>query len=205
MPENMDPGLKPYLLEFNGASVASIYQSIKATIDSIDKMANTGAVRATESRTMSGVAMNTEFQLLNAKLSEMADNLELAEEQMWYLFCMYQGIEWDGEIDYPGAFNIRNTADEINQLAVAAGTNPADPRVKKAIDVKILDWLDLDEDELTAIANPQLLDLESVTEDVYIEFVPHLMVNPVTGEQQMVDSQEAHINLANQGWIHQED
>lgn len=164
MPENMDPGLKPYLLEFNGASVSAIYQSIQATVNSIDKMANTGAVRATEARTMSGVAMQTEFQLLNAKLSEMADNLELAEEQIWQLWCMYQGQMWDGEIDYPGSFNIRNTSDEIQQLATAAGTNPVDARVRQAIDVKILDWLDLDEDELAALANPALIDLESVPE-----------------------------------------
>jgi hypothetical protein len=127
-------------------------------------MANTGAVRATEARTMSGVAMQTEFQLLNAKLSEMADNLELAEEQIWQLWCMYQGQVWDGEIEYPGSFNIRNTSDEIQQLATAAGTNPVDARVRQAIDVKILDWLDLDEDELAALANPALIDLESVSE-----------------------------------------
>jgi hypothetical protein len=36
--------------------------------------------------------METEFQLLNAKLSEKADNLELAEEQMWRLFAIYQGL-----------------------------------------------------------------------------------------------------------------
>ena len=89
MPDNLDPGLKPYLLEFNGANVQNIYESIKHTIESIDKMANTGAVRTTQSTSMSGVAMETEFQLLNAKLSEKADNIELAEEQLWKLFAEY--------------------------------------------------------------------------------------------------------------------
>lgn len=156
MPENLDPGLKPYILEHGSSGIASIYESIKHNIDAIDKMANTGAVRAVESRTMSGVAMNTEFQLLNARLSEKADNLELAEEQLWKLWCQYQGTEWQGSIEYPGSFNIRDTADEIQQLATAAGTNPVDPRVKQAIDVKILDWLDLDADELATITNRQV-------------------------------------------------
>ena len=87
MPENMDPGLKPYVLDFAGASVDTILNVIRHSTQAIDKMANTGAVRATESRTLSGVAMETEFALLNARLSESADNLELAEEQMWKLWC----------------------------------------------------------------------------------------------------------------------
>lgn len=145
MPENLDPGLKPYLLEFSGASVNSIYGAIQHTIESIDKMANTGAVRATESRTMSGVAMETEFQLLNAKLSEKADNLELAEEQMWKFWCDYMGYTWDGEIDYPGSFNIRDTGSEIAQLQTAKNT-ATDPKVLKEIDKQILEWMDVDDD-----------------------------------------------------------
>ena len=144
MPEGLDPGLKPYLLEFNGASVDSIYQSIKHTIDAIDKMANTGAVRATESRTMSGVAMETEFQLLNAKLSEKADSIELAEEQMWKIWCMYMGYNWDGYVDYPGSFNIRDTGAEIAQLKTAKESS-ASPVVAKEIDKQILEWMEVDE------------------------------------------------------------
>ena len=164
MPENLDPGLKPYLLEFNGANVQSIYQSIQHTIESIDKMANTGATRSTSTTTISGVAMETEFQLLNAKLSEKADNIELAEEQMWKLFAEYQGYIWDGEIEYPSSFNIRDTGNEIKQLAVAASTNPVDPRVKAAIDASILDWLDLDEDEIAAINDPTILNVDQTPE-----------------------------------------
>ena len=148
MPENLDPGLKPYLLEFSGASVESIYRAIEHTIASIDKMANTGAVRATESKTMSGVAMETEFQLLNARLSEKADNLELAEEQMWQLWYEYMGQQWMGSIEYPGSFNIRDTSGEINQLKTAKDT-ATDPVVIRKIDEHILEWMG-DEKELLA-------------------------------------------------------
>lgn len=145
MPDGLDPGLKPYYLENSGANVESIYRSIEHSIGSIDKMANTGAVRATESRTMSGVAMETEFQLLNAKLSEKASSIELAEEQMWKLWCEYQGYTWDGVIDYPGSFNIRDTGSEIAQLKTAKET-ATDPRVLRKIDEQILEWMDEDDD-----------------------------------------------------------
>ena len=196
MPENLDPGLKPYLLEFGGASVSSIYQAIQHSIESIDKMANTGAVRATESRTMSGVAMETEFQLLNARLSEKADNLELAEEQMWELWFQYQGQQWMGEILYPGSFNIRDTGSEINQLKTAKDT-ATDPRVLLEIDKKILEWMGEDDDILETEAEEQA--------EQQSEFEPHEMINPQNGERRMALTEQEHLDLAAQGWIHQED
>lgn len=137
---DLDPGLKPYLLEYSGGSISAIYESIQHAVDSIDKMANTGAVRATETREMSGVAMETEFELLNAKLSEKADNLELAEEQLWKLWSMYMGKVWNGKIEYPGSFNIKDTQSAINQLRIAKEA-ATDPRVLREIDNAILSWL----------------------------------------------------------------
>jgi hypothetical protein len=111
--ESMDPGLKPYLLEFNGASVESIYTAIEQCESMIDKIANTGAIRSTDAKRQSGVAQEQEFQLLNARLSDKANSIELAEEQMWKIWCQYQGLVWEGSIEYPDNFNIR---DSINDL-----------------------------------------------------------------------------------------
>jgi hypothetical protein len=194
MPENLDPGLKPYLLEFGGASVDSIYSSIKHTIDTIDKMANTGAVRATESRTLSGVAMETEFQLLNARLSEKADNLELAEEQMWKIWCVYQGTTWQGLIDYPGSFNIRDTDKEIVQLqqAKAAAT---DPRVLTVIDQQILKFLG--EESL-------ILTVEVAAADIPAQpaFQVHVMIDPQTGTEYYARTEQEHMAYAALGYYH---
>lgn len=193
VPEGMDPGLKPYLLEFTGAGVDKILSAIQQKVEAIDKIANTGAVRATESRTMSGVAMETEFQLLNAKLSEKADNLELAEEQMWRLFAEYLGLTWDGEIDYPGSFNIRDTGSEIQQLLTAknAATNPA---VLKEIDKQILEWLEVDDDIIENMGE------EAAEQE---QFEPHTMYGP-NGEERVVNSQQEHMDLMAQGWVHGE-
>lgn len=184
MPENLDPGLKPYILEFSGAAVDKILASINHTIESIDKMANIGAVRATESKTMSGVAMETEFQLLNARLAEKADGLELAEEQMWEIWMQYQNQTWMGDIDYPGSFNIRDTGSEIAQLKTAVEAGSDDPEIRRAVGDRILEWLGV----------------ERGTE----EFTPHTMYNPVTGDAVMANTVEEHLSLQSQGWLHLE-
>lgn len=203
MPENLDPGLKPFILEYSGASVESIYSSIKHTTEAIDKMANTGAVRATESRTMSGVAMETEFALLNARLSEKADNLELAEEQMWRLWAEYQGQQWNGKIEYPGSFNIRDTQAEIDSLVKVKGA-ATDPRVTALVDHELVEFLGEDAD----IILPEMVTLpagETVPYDSAEPFdEPEEMFNPRTGETGWVidfaSKREAMLN----GWVERE-
>jgi hypothetical protein len=147
MPENLDPGLKPYLLEYSGANINSILAAMTHIIDSIDKMANTGAVRATEARTASGVAMETEFQLLNARLAEKADQMELAEESLWRLWCLYQDQVYDIEVEYPGSFNIRDTSNEFKQLQMAK-TTATDPAVLQVIDEKLVEALGEEPEEV---------------------------------------------------------
>jgi hypothetical protein len=199
MPENLDPGLKPYVLDFAGANVDSIYTAINHAIASIDKMANTGAVRATESRSMSGVAMETEFQLLNARLSEKADNLELAEEQMWKIWCKYMGYAWDGEIDYPGSFNIRDTEKEIAQLKIAKDS-ATNPKVLNIIDGRIAEWLGEEEDILFAE------DMAAVAEGLPAEtvFEPHIMKDPATGKEYIARTEQEHLDYAALGYVHEE-
>jgi len=182
--EDMDPALKPYLLEYNGASVTSIYEAIKHAISAIDKMANTGAVRATESKTISGVAMETEFQLLNSKLSSKARAMELGEENIWQFIAMYMDRKWDGAITYPNSFNIRDTSSEIAQLKTAK-ESATDPLLLREIDKQIANWLDLD---------------NYVQEEV---FEIHVMTDPVSGESRIVTTQAEHLELSSMGWIHQ--
>lgn len=147
MPEHLDPALKPYVLEFNGQEISSIYLAINSTVEAIDKMANTGTVRATEAKMMSGVAREVEFQLLNARLSEQASNIELAEEQLWQLYAAYQMSTWDGEIEYPSSFAIRDTQNDLTQLALVYDkvTNPA---AKLAIEHEMLELIDVEVEEL---------------------------------------------------------
>ena len=141
MPENLDPGLKPYLLETNGAQISAIYQAIDHGVNAIDLMANTGSVRATAAKLLSGVAMQTEFQLLNAKLAEKAKNLELAEEQLWEIFAKYQGLgEFTGEIRYQDGYGIQDKQSEYTKLQVAKASATS-PQVLAVIDQKLMQLL----------------------------------------------------------------
>lgn len=203
MPDNLDPGLKPYLLNFDGANIESIYQSIQHTITSIDKMANTGATRSTINQVLSGVAMETEFQLLNAKLSEKADNIELAEEQMWKLFAEYMGTTWDGCIEYPGSFNIRDTSREIDEL-VKVKSAATDPRVIALVDHELVEFLGEDADlilpEVVTLMNGETVPYDS-TEPFES---PEEMFNPMTGESIMVNDFQSRRNAFLNGLIEKE-
>ena len=205
VPENSDPGLRPYVLEHGGANVQSIHESIKQVTEAIDRLANTGGVRGTETRTMSGVAMEVEFSLLNARLSEKADQMEIAEEQLWKLFGLYQGREWLGEVDYPGSFNVRDTQREYQQLASAksAATSAEairiidfrlrelleDPTLPRVEDIEMMDDPEtIEKKNLLAVAEEEVIDT-------------HDMINPETQERQTVTTQEQHRALLQAGWL----
>lgn len=146
MGDDLDPGLKPYMLETSGANVDSILKSMESLVESIDKQANIGAVRTTAARNMSGVAMETEFSLLNARLAEKGTQLELAEEQILKHFGHYYDMEWAGTTNYPESFNIRNRQGDLDML-LKAGTAPiTSPEYKKEIARQIARLL-VDEDD----------------------------------------------------------
>ena len=143
---------KPYLLQPNGSNLQAILQTIDETIKSIDRQAHLGAIRAIETRQMSGVAMQSEFILLDAKLNEKAKNLELAEEQIWRLFSRWQGQAWTGEINYPTAFHIRDKNLDMDILKKVSETakniSLADAGTQIIVNNKIKEILAKDEDEL---------------------------------------------------------
>jgi len=159
MSENLDSGLKPYMLNADATPINLIYESINNRVKMIDRMANTGSVRAVETVTMSGIAMETEFQLLNAKLSEKADNLELAEEQLWRLYSEYQGQTWSGTVEYPGSFNIRDTGREVEQL-VTAKSAATDPVMLRVIDEQLIELLGEDVARLSGTAQSTQVESE---------------------------------------------
>ena len=193
MPDNMDPGLKPYVLDFAGASIDKILATIQETVSSIDKMANTGAVRSTTSSTMSGIAMETEFQLLNARLSEKGDALELAEEQLWKLWAEYMGYTWDGTVDYPDSFNLRDAANDLEMYIKASTLDVGSDTFKKELQKQIAKSVVDDEIQLDTIYS------EIDTKEL---FVAHTMYSP-NGNTRIVANQQEHLDLVAQGYTHQ--
>ena len=138
--------IQPYLLQPSGGNLDAIRATITDKVEAINRMTHMGAVRATDAQTKSGVALQTEFQLLNAKLSEKADLLELAEEQLWNLFALWQGINSDITVDYPDTFDLRDYGTELEflQRAKASGVNSS--TFGKGVDKAIAELVLGDED-----------------------------------------------------------
>ena len=155
MPDDMEPNLKPYLLEPSGSGITQILASINEKVNSINRMANIGGVRATASREMSGIALQTEFALLNARLSQKADLLELAEEQIWRMWALWQNKVWDGVVDYPDSFNIHDKENTIAMLKLAKETKPENTKLLEEIDIMLAKALITDEDKLAEIMEAQ--------------------------------------------------
>ena len=151
MPDEMEPNLKPYLLQPSVQNLTSIMDSITKKVEAINRIAHTGAVRTTRQQVSSGIALQTEFELLNARLSEKADNLQLAEEQMFRIYAEYQNAKFDGEINYPDSFNIRDYATDLLFFQQAKSINVPSPTLNKEIDKEIARAVVDDDEKLTII------------------------------------------------------
>jgi len=173
LPDDLDPNLKPFLLEPSGSGITQIISSINEKVDSINRMANMGGVRSTTAKAMSGVALQTEFQLLNARLSQKADLLELAEEQIWRMWALWQNKVWDGVIDYPDSFNIHDKENTITLLKQAKETKPENGELLKEIDIMLAKALITDEDVLERVIADQ-----DNTQPLQTEMTHKSMSNP---------------------------
>ena len=147
MPEEIDSNLKPYLLQPSGQNLNAIMESIRHKVEAINRIAHTGAIRTTKTQVSSGIALQTEFELLNARLSEKADNLEIAEEQIFRLYATFQNTTFDGEINYPDSFNIRDYATDLQFFSMAKAMNIESPTFNKEVDKEIVRAV-IDDDEL---------------------------------------------------------
>ena len=187
---------KPYLLQPNGSNLDAILKTIDETIKNIDRQAHLGAIRAIETRQMSGVAMQSEFILLDAKLCEKAKNLELGEEQIWRMFSLWQGQPWTGSVKYPMAFHIRDKNLDMDLLQKAAATQrdsaTATPDVKTMIDAKVKELLAQDEEELMTMNNqppPLKLDMVHPPMESSEDMIKHMrdMVNEGYTDEQILE------------------
>ena len=147
MPDDLDGNMKPYQMQPSGQNLDAVRAAIDDKVQSINRMSHMGAVRGTTAITQSGVAMQTEFQMLNAKLSEKADILELAEEQLWELFCLWQNVKPDVEVFYPDSFDLRDYDKELTFLQSMRSSGVKSVTLMKEIDKQIAD-LALDDEAL---------------------------------------------------------
>jgi hypothetical protein len=155
IPDNIDANLKPYILQPSGSNLDGVLKSIAHKIESINRLSHVGAIRATGERIQSGIALRTEFQLLNARLAEKAKLMELAEEQIWRLYALWQETVFDGEVMYPTTFDIRDWATDLELLQQAKASNIKSSTFTKELDKQIARTV-IDDDEKLVIIDAEI-------------------------------------------------
>lgn len=144
--DDTEPGLKPYLLQPSGSSIDGILDAIDKVVNSITRMTHTSAVQIMRGTPMSGVALQTERQLLNTKLADISHSLEEAEYKIWNLWFAWQNIAQpeDFMINYADTFDIRDEHSDIELYRKAIELVPHDA-FQKQMHKMITDMLIEDE------------------------------------------------------------
>ena len=153
MPEDLSADLKPYIIQPSSQSLDAIMNTIQMKIDAINRITHMGAVRNTKSQISSGVALRTEFELLNARLAEKADYLQNTEEQIWSLFAKWQNKVFDGDIIYPETFDLRDYASDLEYLQRAKASGVKSNTFIKEIDKQIARAVVDDDEQIKTIDN----------------------------------------------------
>lgn len=119
------PESKPDWLSSECAGpLAAIVDFIMKKIEEIYRASNAGGLAATEiqGQAKSGVALKTEFQLLNGKLIKKSENVVKAERWIIYFWCAWIGQPqlWeDVKVERPRTFEIEDLATDLNNVLTA--------------------------------------------------------------------------------------
>ncbi|HHL39616.1 MAG TPA: phage portal protein [Deltaproteobacteria bacterium] len=135
-----EPNSRPYWLEPPHSSLTEIREWVRQDINEIHRIAKMGGVKATEDfgGVRSGVALELEHQQLHALLSEKADNTEHAESSLLELWARWQGVSFDGRIDYPDDFSVRDLDRDLDVAIKARSAAVASETFNREIEKKIV-------------------------------------------------------------------
>jgi hypothetical protein len=166
------------------------------TVESIMRSTHTSAVQGLKTA-QSGVALQTERQLLNAKLSDLADTLNETEYAMWDLWFRWQGIETpeEFELKYNDSFDIRDKYSELDLIIKAKAAGFANPTYIDALNKQLASLMIDDNETVNLLMN----EMEGEP-----EFRPHMMYDPNTGNSEEAKTPEDHQRLEAQGYVHLE-
>jgi hypothetical protein len=191
--EDLDPGLKPYLLQPNSQGITGILSTIESCVESIHRMTHTSAIQAKRGQAISGIALQTERQLLNAKLSDISDTLRETELSMWKIWFDWQGINRPEDFDviYPDSFDIRDRGVELEYMLKSRSSGVANEMYQKEIDKQIV-MLTIDDDYAQ---NMIITDLEE-------GYKPKPMVNRADGQTIVANTAEEEAQLTSIGYVY---
>lgn len=166
-----EPNARPYWLEAPHSSLTEIREWVKQDVAEIHRMAKMGGVRGTElsGEARSGLAMELEYQQLHATLSEKADNIEEAESEVLKLWALWQGDIFDGSIDYPDDFSVRDLDRDLERAISAIELPISSLTLKREIEKRISRLALPKLDELTRLKIEQEIDSSAGVETAVTE------------------------------------
>jgi hypothetical protein len=115
----------PYLLQADAEALAGLLSAISTKIEAINRMSHLTPVRSYRSQVSSAVAMETEFQILNTLLAGKSAQLQLCENQLFRVFCAWEGVGVESagyEVIYPMRFELRDRKSDLDFLVSARAT-----------------------------------------------------------------------------------
>ena len=120
-PELGEDGKPDWLEAKTKDAVDSILEWIAKKVSEIYRASNAGGMAATEVQTQakSGVALRTEFQLLNSHLVDKGLSLQKAEKRIMYFWLKWQDLEdlmKEVEINAPKSYDIDNLAEDLQNI-----------------------------------------------------------------------------------------
>ena len=150
MDENMDPGLRPYLLTPSGQNISTLIDTIDRKVVAIEKMTHLDSVSG-QKTARSGIALMIEQKALASLLADKANGMALAEEQIWRLWCLWEGTAWDGNVEYPSSFDTRDRNADLQNLKLAIDIGVTDSELLKVVQAGIARALVEDPEELQSV------------------------------------------------------
>jgi hypothetical protein len=134
-----EPNAHPFWLEAPHSSLSEIREWVRQDIGEIYRIAKMGGVKSVEDfqNARSGVALELEYQQLYSVLSEKADNLEQAESKILSLWAKWEGRAFDGVIDYPDDFSVKDIDRDLQNAINAQSARVDSATFKKELQKKI--------------------------------------------------------------------
>jgi hypothetical protein len=130
---------RQYLLPADAEALLGLLQALKIKMEMINRMAHLTLVQKYRSAVASGVAFDTEFQILNTLPAEKMAQLALTESQLLRIFCRWEGVDYDVAIvvvTYPQRFELRDRRADLDFLvrAMEVTAKIGSPTLQREID-----------------------------------------------------------------------
>ena len=191
MDSNMPADLRPYILEPNGTNISSIVSMMEQHIQAFLRMTHLGAIMAAKGLSIkSGIALSTEFEMLNTRLADKSAKLEQAEYNMWKLFYKWSSLTMDPEFNvlYKKTFDLRDEHADLsllNQaLQIGVTSDTFTKEIHKQIARIVIDNGDKLDDIMAEIDGGELQH-DTVTEETKQPHIEAMIMEGMTDKQML--------------------